>query len=127
MALFGFRDSIVDLYFAGYSLKLTHLYLKQRGVNCSYSTFTRWVKVNINFGKIARSDLTTRSDTTVGGDAIHPPATPLPFNSIPNNESYKAVVTPEMKEAIEKSEQRIKKMRENTPEAMIRKEMESRK
>lgn len=49
--LWQFKEEIIDLHFSGYSLKLTHKYLVWRGVACSYVSFTRWVKENIDFNK----------------------------------------------------------------------------
>jgi hypothetical protein len=44
-------DEIVDLHYSGYTFKTIHKYLLEHGVTCTYATFIKWAKLNIDFEK----------------------------------------------------------------------------
>ena len=50
-----FLEETVVLHFAGYTLKSIHRYLSEHGVSCSYVTFQKWVKANVDF-EVLRSE-----------------------------------------------------------------------
>src|SRR5687768_11915111 len=59
--LAAFREEVVYLYFKGYSLKATFVYLQEQGVGCSLRTFERWVKENIDFSQEPMPEQAKRS------------------------------------------------------------------